>query len=99
MRASTILCYPAVAHGVQGVFEFPKGVAVEIEACNEYVNTHVKMACLDDSRHLPTSHFFRHGKRFILHWYHARRRAPGPCPWAICVGDIIGPVLVELGYG
>jgi hypothetical protein len=30
--AATIFGYPAVAQGVQCVFEFPEGVAVEIEA-------------------------------------------------------------------
>jgi hypothetical protein len=32
-----------------------------------------------EGAHEPTSHFFRHGKRFIFHSYHALRIGPGPC--------------------
>ena len=35
------------------------------------------MSSLCRGRHSPTSHFLRHGKRFIFHWYHAFRIAPG----------------------
>jgi len=32
VSAATVFCYPSVAQGVQSVFEFPEGVALEIEA-------------------------------------------------------------------
>jgi hypothetical protein len=82
--ASAILCYAAIAQGMQLVLELPEGVAVEIETCA--VSEHASKGALCSSReggHGPTSHFLRHGKRFMRHSYHARRSAPGP--WGICI--------------
>jgi hypothetical protein len=63
---------------MQLVLEFPKCVALEIEACG--VLEHSSKDAEDSNIkgiHEPTSHFLRHGKRFILHSYHALRIGPG----------------------
>jgi hypothetical protein len=64
---------------MQLVLEFPECVALEIEAC--CVLEHSSKDALQreiEGSHEPTSHFLRHGKRFIRHSYHALRIGPGP---------------------
>jgi hypothetical protein len=71
---AAVLGYAAVAQGVQLVLELPECVALEIKAWGV-----LEQPCQDMlSSHAPTSHFFRHGKRFMRHSYHARRIGPGP---------------------
>ena len=80
MRAAAIFGYSPITQGVQSVLELPKGVAMEIKTCNGTLRHRSKdrleMGRIAE-RHSPTSHFLRHGKRFIFHWYHALLIGPG----------------------
>jgi hypothetical protein len=86
VSTSMVLGYPTIAQCMQLIFEFPKCVALEIETCS--VLGHSSKDAEESNiggSHEPTSHFLRHGKRFILHSYHARRIGPGAFGIVSCV--------------